>query len=66
MSKPSADEADASPTKQFVVPMLTRDINLADAFLDLVDNCLDGALGASREVGVRPPLAGQFSATIEL
>jgi hypothetical protein len=24
--------------------MLTRDISLADAILDLVDNCLDGAL----------------------
>lgn len=24
--------------------MLTRDINLADEILDLIDNCLDGAL----------------------
>jgi hypothetical protein len=34
----------AIPTKQFFVSMLTRDISLADAILDLVDNCLDGAL----------------------
>ena len=44
MTKPSRDHAEASPTKQFFVSMLTRDISLADAILDLVDNCLDGAL----------------------
>jgi hypothetical protein len=38
------DVAQASPTKQFFVSMLTRDISLSDAILDLVDNCLDGAL----------------------
>lgn len=38
------DSAIAMPTKQFFVSMLTRDISLADAILDLVDNCLDGAL----------------------
>ena len=44
MTKPTTDQAEASPTKQFFVSMLTRDINLADAILDLLDNCLDGAL----------------------
>jgi hypothetical protein len=44
MTKPSTDQAQASPTKQFFVSMLTRDISLADAILDLVDNCLDGAM----------------------
>lgn len=44
MSKPTTDQAQASPTKRFFVPMLTRDINLADAILGLLDNCLDGAL----------------------
>lgn len=34
----------AIPTKQFFVSMLTRDIKLEDAILDLIDNCLDGAL----------------------
>ena len=38
------NEAIATPTKRFFVSMLTRDINLADAILDLIDNCLDGAL----------------------
>src|SRR5207244_2519970 len=44
MTRASQDKADASPTKQFFVSMLTRDITLADAILDLVDNCLDGAM----------------------
>lgn len=34
----------ASPTKSFFVDMLTRDITLEDAILDLLDNCIDGAL----------------------
>lgn len=45
--KPSADTATAVPTKQFFVSMLTRDIRLEDAILDLIDNCLDGALRLS-------------------
>jgi len=32
----------ASPTKDFFVEMLTRDIELEDAILDLLDNCVDG------------------------
>ncbi|MGB2926307.1 MAG: ATP-binding protein [Limnothrix sp.] len=32
----------ASPTKAFFVEMLTRDIELEDAILDLLDNCIDG------------------------
>jgi hypothetical protein len=32
----------ASPTKTFFVDMLTRDIDLKDAILDLLDNCVDG------------------------
>ncbi len=35
---------DASPTKRFFVDMLTRDIALIDAILDLLDNCIDGIL----------------------
>ncbi|MBW4647613.1 MAG: ATP-binding protein [Kastovskya adunca ATA6-11-RM4] len=36
------DELNASPTKSFFVEMLTRDIELEDAILDLLDNCIDG------------------------
>lgn len=32
----------ASPSKRFFVEMLTRDIELQDAILDLLDNCVDG------------------------
>lgn len=35
--------ADAMPTKDFFVRMITRDISLEDCLLDLIDNCLDGA-----------------------
>ena len=33
----------ASPTKAFFIHMLTRDVQLSRAILDLVDNCVDGA-----------------------
>ena len=33
-----------APTKAFFVNMLTKDIELEDAVLDLLDNCVDGAL----------------------
>lgn len=42
--KQGTDKAQATPTKQFFVSMLTRDISLDDAILDLLDNCLDGAM----------------------
>ena len=34
----------AEPTKDFFIHMLTRDIGLSRSILDLVDNCVDGAL----------------------
>ena len=37
----------ASPVKSFFVQMLTRDIELSDAILDLLDNCIDGILRTS-------------------
>lgn len=47
-SAASPGTADASPTKDFFVDMLTRDISIEDCILDLVDNCLDGARRKSR------------------
>ncbi|HUL35773.1 MAG TPA: ATP-binding protein [Candidatus Eisenbacteria bacterium] len=38
----------AAPVKSFFVHMLTRDIRLEDAILDLLDNCVDGILRAKR------------------
>lgn len=36
------DPVSAFPTKRFFIDMLTRDIELQDAILDLLDNCVDG------------------------
>lgn len=44
--------ASAYPSKTFFVSMLTRDIELKDAILDLLDNCVDGIL---RHQQVHPP-----------
>lgn len=41
--------ANGAPTKEFFVEMLTRDIELNDAILDLLDNCLDGVVRACAE-----------------
>lgn len=40
-----------APTKRFFVDMLPRDIELDDAILDLVDNCVDGAMRQARNMG---------------
>ncbi len=58
-----ADSAAAVPTKQFFVSMLTRDISLADAILDLIDNCLDGAL---RIAGKNNPHYSRHTIKIDL
>jgi hypothetical protein len=34
----------SDPEKRFFISMLTRDIDLPDAILDLLDNCVDGAI----------------------
>jgi hypothetical protein len=43
----------AGPTKRFFVTMLTRDIDLKDAILDLLDNCVDGILRTIRDDNAR-------------
>jgi hypothetical protein len=46
-AKPGAtvyEPVNAFPVKSFFVTMLTRDISLPDAILDLLDNCVDGIL----------------------
>ncbi|HEY0600940.1 ATP-binding protein [Brevundimonas sp.] len=60
----SIGTAFASPTKQFFVSMLTRDIELRDALLDLLDNCVDGILRSAKpDPADASPYAG-FEATI--
>lgn len=41
-TNPFTGTVDASPTKTFFMSMLTRDIELNDAIMDLLDNCIDG------------------------
>jgi hypothetical protein len=47
--KMAMEKVGASPAKRFFVEMLTRDIELHDAILDLLDNSLDGALRSNLE-----------------
>ena len=44
-------KADANPTKEFFVSMITRDISLEDSIFDLIDNSVDSAW---RTEGNRP------------
>ncbi len=44
----------ARPVKSFFVTMLTRDITLEEAILDLLDNCVDGILRSKLRDGPKP------------
>lgn len=59
------EPVEASPVKSFFVSMLTRDIDLEDAILDLLDNCVDGILRTeTKTTNTARPYAG-FWAHIE-
>src|SRR5450759_573712 len=45
---PKYAPVNASPVKSFFVSMLTRDIKLEDAILDVLDNCVDGILRSKK------------------
>ncbi len=49
---------DASPVKSFFVHMLTRDIKLEEAILDLLDNCVDGILRSHGASGKKKSYSG--------
>ena len=57
-------KVDARPVKSFFVQMLTRDIALADAILDLLDNCVDGILRQKKDRSSEKPYEG-FKAEIK-
>lgn len=61
-----AATAQGAPTKEFFVGMLTRDIELNDAILDLLDNCLDGVVRqkGSKEKGKDPNYYAGYYANI--
>lgn len=50
------EKVNASPTKRFFVEMLTRDIDLEDAILDLIDNCIDGVMRERKRLGAKKEL----------
>jgi hypothetical protein len=55
-------KANANPSKSFFIAMLTRDIDLVDCILDLLDNSVDGigeaARRENRELPEQQPFAG--------
>ena len=55
------DFADASPTKQFFIRMITRDIRLEDCILDLIDNSLDGATRIIHKKSPPPDEVAKFA-----
>jgi Histidine kinase-, DNA gyrase B-, and HSP90-like ATPase len=62
MTKPRT--VNASPTKQFFVRMFTRDIELLDAVLDLLDNCVDGIIRSNMKrkvANAQKPYEGFFA-----
>lgn len=52
------ETVDATPVKSFFVNMLTRDIELVDAILDLLDNCVDGILRQKKNSSGATPYKG--------
>lgn len=64
--KTQIESARASPTKAFFVRMLTRDIELQDAILDLLDNCLDGILRSGKLATDAARPYSTFKATITM
>lgn len=61
MENTQINNADFSPTKRFFVSMLTRDIELNDAILDLLDNCVDGALRINKSSKSPKPYDGFYA-----
>ena len=50
-----------APVKSFFVSMLTRDIDLEDAILDLLDNCVDGILRNAPELDTTTPYSRKYA-----
>lgn len=55
------DTISAEPVKSFFVEMLTRDIQLEDAILDLLDNCVDGILRSNEQSNKEKPYDGYYA-----
>ena len=53
--------ANGFPTKGFFINMLTRDIDINDAILDLLDNCLDGVVRIQQKKGISKKTKDYYS-----
>jgi hypothetical protein len=60
-SNNGALRANANPSKSFFIAMLTRDIDLVDCILDLLDNSVDGISEAARRGGRQLALQRPFA-----
>ena len=58
--------AHGSPTKEFFIRMITRDISLRDCIVDLLDNSVDGARRTAKRSGTTGTELKGFDATIRL
>lgn len=58
---PGEVEANANPSKAFFIAMLTRDIDLDDCVLDLLDNSVDGIGHQARRQGIELPEPHPFA-----
>lgn len=61
-----ASSAKGFPTKEFFVEILTRDIELNDAILDLLDNCIDGVIRLKNGVARDDNFYSSFCADIKI
>jgi len=66
METVTGDSVWGGPTKRFFVSMLTRDIELTDALLDLIDNCVDGATRQRRGKIQKPNAYDGYEARLKL
>lgn len=55
MADETSTRANANPSKAFFISMLTRDIDLSDCVLDLLDNAVDGITEAAKRAGIELP-----------
>lgn len=66
MDKNELESIWGGPTKRFFVSMLTRDIQLSDALLDLIDNSVDGATRQLKGKVHKPDAYKGFEARLTL
>lgn len=61
MAVETSTRANANPSKAFFISMLTRDIDLSDCVLDLLDNAVDGITESAKRAGIELPADTPFS-----